>query len=277
MRSSGVVRNARQSLADQARPEIDFPFSNMTLEQQKNTGSLSVCLFIRTAVPPATIIGQLGEAVHEVAPAVAFQTPATMNDLLDDALVTNRMESWLFGIFAGISVVLAAVGVQGLLTQEVTSRTRDIGVRIAVGASRATIARMMLTRISFLLAIGLGAGMGIVFLLHRVVASVVAVQFERDGVVIAALAFLLGAIGLAAAIPPTRRAASIDPVQTLRMELTILPLLLSSKDLARQAPSPPTSCLPVIRSKKLFCVLRFGDKVSCRIDHPDLYCDVANS
>ncbi len=214
----GVVRNARQSLADPARPEIDFPFSNMTLEQQRDTGSLSVCLFIRTSVPPATIVGPLREALHEVAPAVAFQTPATMDDLLDDALVTNRMESWLFGIFAGISVVLAAVGVQGLLTQEVTSRIRDIGLRIAVGASRATIARMMLKRISFLLAVGLGAGVGIVFLLHRVVASVVAVQFERDGVVIAALALLLGAIGLAAAIPPTRRAASIDPVQTLRME-----------------------------------------------------------
>jgi ABC-type antimicrobial peptide transport system permease subunit len=108
--------------------------------------------------------------------------------------------------------------VQGLLNQEVTSRTRDIGVRIAVGASRATIARMMLKRISFLLAVGLGAGVGIVFLLHRVVASVVAVQFERDSAAIAALALLLGAIGLAAAIPPTRRAASIDPVQTLRME-----------------------------------------------------------
>ena len=103
-----------------------------------------------------------------------------MDDLLDDALVTNRMESWLFGIFAGISVVLLAVGVQGLLTQEVTSRTRDIGVRIAVGACRGTIARMMLKRISFLLAVGLGAGVGIVFLLHRVVASVVAMQFERD-------------------------------------------------------------------------------------------------
>jgi putative ABC transport system permease protein len=214
----GVVRDARQTLADPARPEIDFPFSNMTLAQQKDTGSLSVCLFIRTAVPPATIIGQLREALREVAPAVAFQTPATMDDLLDDALVTNRMESWLFGIFAGISVVLLAVGVQGLLNQEVTSRTRDIGVRIAVGASRATIARMMLKRISFLLTVGLGAGVGIVLLLHRVVASVVAMQFERDGVVIAALALLLGAIGLAAAIPPTRRAASIDPVQTLRME-----------------------------------------------------------
>ena len=214
----GVVRDARQSLAEPARPEIDFPFSNMTIEQQRDTGSLSVCLFIRTTVPPATIIGELRDALHEVAPAVAFQTPATIDDLLDDALVTNRMESWLFGLFAGISVLLAAVGMQGLLTQEVASRTRDIGVRMALGASRTIVARMMLKRISLLLAVGLGAGVSIVFLLHRVVVSVIAVQFERDGVVIAALAFLLGAIGLAAAIPPTRRAVSIDPVQTLRME-----------------------------------------------------------
>ena len=141
-----------------------------------------------------------------------------MDDLLEDALVTNRMESWLFGIFAGIAVLLAAVGIQGLLRQEVTSQTREIGVRMALGASRTAIAQMILRRISLLLTIGLGAGIGIIVLLHRVVATVVAVQFGRDGAVIAGLALLLGAIGLAASIPLLRRAASIDPMQTLRME-----------------------------------------------------------
>ena len=141
-----------------------------------------------------------------------------MDDLLEDALVTNRMESWLFGIFAGIAVLLAAVGIQGLLRQEVTSQTRDIGVRMALGASRTAISQMILRRISLLLTVGLGAGLGIIVLLHRVVATVVAVQFGRDGAVIAGLALLLGAIGLAASIPPLRRAASIDPMQTLRME-----------------------------------------------------------
>ncbi len=141
-----------------------------------------------------------------------------MDDLLEDALVTNRMESWLLGIFAGIAVLLATVGIQGLLTQEVTSQTRDIGVRMALGASRTAIAQMILRRISLSLTVGLEAGAGIIVLLHRVVASVVVVQFGRDSTVIAALALLLGAIGLAASIPPVRRAASIDPMQTLRME-----------------------------------------------------------
>jgi putative ABC transport system permease protein len=214
----GVVANARQNLADPARPEIDFPFSNLSLQQQKDTGSLSVCLFVRTAVPPSTIVAQLRKTLHDVAPAVAFQTPSTMDDLLEDVLVNNRMESWLFGIFASIAVLLAAVGIQGLLTQEVTSQTRDIGVRMALGASRVAIAQMILKRISLLLTVGLGAGMGIILLLHRVVASVVALQFGRDGLIVAGLALLLGAIGLVAAVPPARRAASIDPMQTLRME-----------------------------------------------------------
>jgi ABC-type antimicrobial peptide transport system permease subunit len=91
-------------------------------------------------------------------------------------------------------------------------------VRMALGASRTAIAQMILRRISLLLTVGLGAGLGIIVLLHRVVATVVALQFGRDGAVIAGLALLLGAIGLAASIPPLRRAASIDPMRTLRME-----------------------------------------------------------
>jgi putative ABC transport system permease protein len=94
-----------------------------------------------------------------------------MDDLLDDALVTNRMESWLFSIFAAIAVLLAAVGINGLLMQEVNSQTRNIGVRMALGATRTGIAQMILMRIALLLGVGLGAGVGITLLLRRVVDS----------------------------------------------------------------------------------------------------------
>jgi predicted permease len=214
----GVVANARQNAAENARPEIDFPFSQYTPQQQQDAGSLSLNLFVRTVVSPLSIVPQLRSALHEVGPAIAFQTPETLDEVLDDALVTNRMESWLFGLFACIAVLLAAVGIHGLLMQETVSRIRDIGVRMALGSTRAGIARMMFTRIAVLLAIGLGAGVLMTFLLRRAVASILMIQPQRDGSVVAALVALLALIGLLAALAPIRRAASIDPIKALRTE-----------------------------------------------------------
>lgn len=214
----GVVGNVRQNATEPARPEIDFPFSRFSLKDQQNAGSFSVCLFVRTVVPPMSIVPQLRRALHDIAPAIAFQRPETMDDALSDVLVSNRMESWVFGIFACIAVLLTAVGIYGLLMQEVASHTRDIGVRMALGATRMQIVQKMLVRLSALLGIGLGAGICLTLLLRRVAGSVLSMQFTRDGVVIAGLVALLAAIGLLAALVPLRRAASVDPMRALRME-----------------------------------------------------------
>jgi putative ABC transport system permease protein len=214
----GVVADARQNAMEPARPEIDFPISRESLQEQQNTGSWSLYLYVRTAVPPLSIVPQLRKVLRDIGPAIAFQQPETMDDLLSDALVSNRMESWAFGIFACIAVLLVAVGIYGLLTQEVIRHTRDIGVRMALGATRLGITRMMFARISILLGIGLGSGLLMTLTLRRIVGGVVAIQFERDGLVIAGLVALLAAIGLLAAVTPIRRAASIDPIQTLRGE-----------------------------------------------------------
>ena len=141
-----------------------------------------------------------------------------MDDVLNDALITNRMQSWLFGIFAGIALLLAVIGIYGLLTQEVTSRIRDIGVRMALGATRLGIAQMMIKRIVVLIGLGLGAGVLGTILLRRFIASVLVIQFERDGVVIAALVVLMAMVGFVAAVVPARRAAQTDPMVALRYE-----------------------------------------------------------
>ena len=214
----GVVADTRQNALEPARPEIDFPISRESVQEQRDTGSWSLYLYVRTAVPPLTIVPQLRKALHDIGPTIAFQQPETMDELLSDALVSNRMESWVFGIFACLAVLLVAVGIYGLLMQEVISHTRDIGVRMALGATRTGIAQLMLMRIAVLLGIGLGAGLLITLLLRRVVGSVVVIQFERDGAVIVALVGLLAAIGLLAAVIPMRRAASIDPMRALRSE-----------------------------------------------------------
>ena len=214
----GVARDARQDALEPARPEIDFPLSRFTLKSQRDARSLSFFLYVHTAVPPLSIVPQLRAALREIAPTIAFQTPITMDDLLNEDLVNNRMESWVFGIFAGIAVFLVAAGIYGLLIQEVVSNTRDIGVRMALGASRAVIVQLMFRRIAVLLAIGLGSGLCLALALRRVVAGVVAIQLARDGGMIAAVVALLALIGFIAALAPVRRAASIDPMQALRSE-----------------------------------------------------------
>jgi putative ABC transport system permease protein len=214
----GVVANARQNAVENARPEIDFPFSQYTTKEQQDAVSLSLNLFVRTVVPPLSIVPRLRSALDEVGPAIAFQTPGTMDEALDDALVTNRMESWLFGLFACIAVSLAAVGIYGLLMQETVSRIRDIGLRMALGSTRTGIARMMFARIAMLLGLGLGAGLFTTLLLRSTVASVLVIQLGRDGAVIAGLVALLAAIGMLAALIPIRRASAIEPMRALRSE-----------------------------------------------------------
>lgn len=214
----GVARDVRQDLFGEGRPEIDTPFSQLSKEAQQSIGSLSVSLLVRTAVPSTSIVPQLRRALLDTAPTVAYQTPETMDDVLDDTLITNRMQSWLFGIFAGIALLLAVIGIYGLLTQEVASRIRDIGVRMALGSTRAGIVRMMLKRIAVLIGLGLGSGVLVTILLSRFIASVLLIQFERDARLIAALVVLMAMVGLLAAVIPARRAAKVDPMMALRYE-----------------------------------------------------------
>ena len=214
----GVARDARQNLFGQGRPEIDFAFSQLSQEAQRNIGSLSVCLLVRTAVPPASIVPQLRKALVDVAPSVAFQTPEKMDDVLNDALITNRMQSWLFGIFAGIALLLAVIGIYGLLTEDVTSRIREIGVRMALGATRLEIAQIVIKRITVLIAVALSSGVLGTILLRRIISSVVVIDFGRDGIIIAALIGLMTMVGLVAAMIPAGRAAKVDPMLALRYE-----------------------------------------------------------
>jgi putative ABC transport system permease protein len=211
-----VARSGRQDITEPPLAEADFPFTQMPESWKAFVPQFY--LFVRTTVPPVSITSQLQRALHDVAPNVAFRTPETMEDVLSDALVTHRMLSWLFGLFAGIAVLLTAIGIYGLLSQEVASRTRDIGVRMALGSTRSGVARLVLIRAGILLATGLVLGMGGVLLLRRALSSVLVLQPQRDGWAIAVIVLLLAGIGVLAALIPARRAASVDPMQALRTE-----------------------------------------------------------
>ncbi|MFZ0664089.1 MAG: ABC transporter permease [Acidobacteriaceae bacterium] len=212
----GVARSGRQAIMQHPMAEADFPMTQMP--EGWKLFIPQFYLFVRTAVPPTSIVPQLRKALHDVAPNVAFRTPETMEDVLSDALVTNRMLSWLFGLFAGIAVLLTMIGVYGLLSQEVASRTHDIGIRMALGATRSEVARSIVIRAGILLVIGLVIGLGGMLAIHRLLNSLLFIHLQHIGWELAAVACLLGTIGLVAAVIPARRAASIDPMQALRME-----------------------------------------------------------
>jgi putative ABC transport system permease protein len=211
-----VARSGRQDITQPPLAEADFPMTQMPESWKAFVPQFY--LFVRTTVPPAGITVQLQRALHDVAPNVAFRTPETMEGVLSDALVTPRMLSWLFGLFAGIAVLLTAIGIYGLLSQEVASRTRDIGVRMALGSTRSGVARLILVRAGILLGTGLVIGLGGVLLVRRALNSVLVMQPQRDGWAIAVIVLALAGIGVLAALIPARRAASVDPMQALRTE-----------------------------------------------------------
>ena len=128
------------------------------------------------------------------------------------------MESWLFGIFASLALALAMVGLYGLVSHEVEQSTRDIGVRMALGATRNNILGMVLGRVAVMLAAGTVAGLVLTFSARKVIGMVIYFEVEKEAGGFLMLALLLVIAGLVAALIPATRAASIEPMQALRAE-----------------------------------------------------------
>jgi putative ABC transport system permease protein len=213
----GVVKNIRQNIYDSPLAEMDYPASQVKLADSMNfLGSMQ--MVIRTSGDPKNIIASLRRAFHDVDPTLPFRTPETMNAVIADTLIFERLENWLFGTFAALAVLLAIVGLYGLISHEVELSTREIGVRMALGAPRARILGDVYRRVCWMLGSGVVIGLLLTAAARKYIGSVVALDIDKDaGRILLLTAALVGA-GLIAALLPARRASSIEPMEALREE-----------------------------------------------------------
>lgn len=213
----GITSDLRQDLIQPPMAEMDIPASQVPDQFAVETLS-NMQLVMRTSVAPETIAGPLREAMRSIDASVPFREPQTMHEVIADTLTFERLEGWLFGIFAGLALLLSLVGIYGMVHHEVELRTRDIGVRMALGSSRGRVMRDILARVAMLMMAGIVAGWILTIALRKAISSVVELNAAHDALLLTLLTMALVAAGLLASLVPARNAASIDPMEALRNE-----------------------------------------------------------
>jgi putative ABC transport system permease protein len=213
----GVVADVRQDLQQPPLAEMDWLIDEIAPKDRLDNLA-NMTLVVRSNGDLQALVPSLRNAMHEIDPTVPFKTPETMTEVVSETLVFERMESWLFGIFAAFALLLAVVGLYGLVNHEVELRTREIGIRMALGSTRGLVLREVLRRVALLMLAGAGAGWVLTLTLKKVLASVVEMHASHDAALLAGVTAGLIAVGVLVSVAPARRAATIDPMQALRNE-----------------------------------------------------------
>jgi putative ABC transport system permease protein len=155
---------------------------------------------------------------HEVAPGIALENFQTMQEAVEKSTFSQRLGLYLVGSFAGLAIAMVVAGLYGVLSQLVSYRRREIGVRMALGATRASVATLVLRQGILVIGAGLAAGLLLAFAVGRLITGFLYQVKPVDAWTYVAVALALPVIGLTAALLPARRAASIQPMQALREE-----------------------------------------------------------
>lgn len=207
----GVVGNLRHDGFDRAaRPELFVPFA------QQPFGSMT--LVVRTADDPAVLMPELKRQIWVVDPLQTFYQTSTMEALVDDSVAARRFSAAVIASFALIALALAATGIYGVISMSTAQRTQEIGVRIALGADRRRILRLIVGEGVVFVVAGLALGSVISLLVTRSLAKLLFGITPGDPATFAFAASVLACAGVVASYLPARRATRVDPLVALRVE-----------------------------------------------------------
>jgi putative ABC transport system permease protein len=207
----GVVGNVRHLGLDiEPRPEVYF---------HMNTSPFFSPIFaIRTTGDPKNLVAAVRAEVRAIDPNLAAAGINTMEQLVAGSLVLRRFSLVLFGVFAAIALLLAAVGIYGVMSYAVTERTHEIGVRLALGAQPRAVLRLVVREGATLALIGVGLGLAGAFALTRVMEGLLYGVSATDPITFTAIPIILIGVALGACAVPARRATKVDPMVALRYE-----------------------------------------------------------
>ena len=208
----GIVQHARASSL-----ESDTREGFYYLPMAQSPGH-SAFIAVKSKQSPASLASSLRNAIRTVDSSQALYDVKTMNERVDESLVGRRFLVVLLSVFAGLALLLSAIGLYGVISYSVKLRTRELGVRMALGAQRSDVLQLVLGRGLQLAVIGLVAGLLASFALGRVLNSLLYHVSVFNPVALLATSSLLAATVLIASYLPARRAAHLDPMRTLREE-----------------------------------------------------------
>jgi putative ABC transport system permease protein len=207
----GVVGDIRMtSLEAAAGPAVYVPHAQL---------AVGVMTFVvRTDLDPTSLVSGLTAAVRAVDPELPLANVRTMEDVVDATLARPRLVAVLLTVFAVMALVLAGVGVYGVMAYAVTERTHEIGVRMALGATPDSVLRLVIGQAFRLVALGVAVGLVAAVALTRVLTSLLFNTDARDPLTLAGTAMVLMVVAVAAAAVPAVRGTRIAPVQALRVQ-----------------------------------------------------------
>ena len=216
----GVIGDVKQrKLTEATTPEIYFCLAQMAPGTPLyGIATAFIQVAIRANVPADSLRAQFDKALHEVAPDATTSDVMTIHEAVEESYGSQALTSYLLEAFAGLALLIASVGLYGLLSFAVAQRTREIGLRLALGAQKANILNLVLRRAILLVSAGVACGTVAAWFAVSLARSYIFGVQAHDGLTFSAVVAVLAAASLIAAWIPARHAASIEPIVALRSE-----------------------------------------------------------